>query len=221
MQHQIKVSYSNRKSISMQISDDLIIQIKAPYYTPKKQIEQMVEKNISWINKNIKKKKEQNRDKVRFEFGKSFPLLGTQISIKKHKGRAELDVENHVLLVPESTKDADVQEIATTLLKKYARNYYQFKLDYFAQVMNLSYEKFRLSSGEKTVGSCNSNSSINLSWKTIFYPEKVSDYIIIHELAHLKELNHSKNFWAVVQRYCPNYKEIRKYLRNNSYITKI
>lgn len=67
-------------------------------------------------------------------------------------------------------------------------------------------------------GSCSTNGNINLSTRLLFAPQAVIDYVIVHELAHMVEMNHSPRFWKVVQQVLPNYKEMEKWLRDNSYL---
>jgi len=71
--------------------------------------------------------------------------------------------------------------------------------------------------GQKTRwGSCSQKGNLNFNWKLIMSPEPVVDYVIIHELAHLKELNHTKRFWQLVAQHCPGWREHRKWLKDNA-----
>lgn len=67
-------------------------------------------------------------------------------------------------------------------------------------------------------GSCGSNGHISMNWGLITCPQKIIEYVVIHELAHLKHQDHSKNFWKLVEKYCSDYKERRKWLKNHNYI---
>ena len=67
-------------------------------------------------------------------------------------------------------------------------------------------------------GSCGSNGHISLNWGLITCPFEVMEYVVIHELAHLKHQNHSKRFWALVESFCPDYKQHKKWLKNNNYV---
>uniref|UniRef100_UPI0018AB9FA7 M48 family metallopeptidase n=1 Tax=Clostridium tertium TaxID=1559 RepID=UPI0018AB9FA7 len=64
-------------------------------------------------------------------------------------------------------------------------------------------------------GSCNSRREIRLNWRLVLMPQFVMDYIIIHELCHIKQMNHSKEFWKLVESHCPNYKESKYWLKEN------
>lgn len=100
--------------------------------------------------------------------------------------------------------------------KKYiqsAREAITYKADKYSSLMNVSYNRIAIREQRTRWGSCSSNKNLNFNWKLILMPEEVMDYVIIHELAHLKHMNHSKEFWNCVAEYCPNYKVSRKWLK--------
>ena len=80
----------------------------------------------------------------------------------------------------------------------------------YAVRMNVSPTSFRITKAEKRFGSCSSTGHICLSYRLIEYPEDAIRYVIIHELAHMKELNHSPRFWEIVKQFCPDYKNCQK-----------
>ena len=86
---------------------------------------------------------------------------------------------------------------------------------YFAPIMGVSYGSLRLSSAKTRWGSCSGKGNLNFHWKLILMPPEVLDYVVVHELAHLKEMNHSPRFWAVVEAVLPDYKERRQWLKEN------
>ncbi len=81
---------------------------------------------------------------------------------------------------------------------------------------NFSYNKISIRNQKTRWGSCSRNKNININYKIIYLPEKIAEYIIIHELCHLKEFNHSQNFWNHVSQFIPNYLEFRKKLKNKN-----
>ncbi len=82
--------------------------------------------------------------------------------------------------------------------------------------------KIKLSNSFNYWGSCNSKGDIYINWRLVFAPTKVLKYIIVHELCHLKEFNHTKDFWKLVQKLCPNYKDQIVWLNeNDNYLYKI
>ena len=89
------------------------------------------------------------------------------------------------------------------------------RLNYWSQVMNLKYTKFRLSSAKTRWGSCSGRDVISLNWRLILTNIDLIDYVVIHELSHVKQKNHSDKFWALVEKYDPQYKLHRKSLKES------
>ena len=99
------------------------------------------------------------------------------------------------------------------LYRTIARKYIFKRCQELQSICDLHPEKLRLSSAGTRWGSCNSQKVISFSWKLIQCPPELIDYVIIHELAHLKELNHSAKFWNIVASFCPDYLHRRQQLK--------
>jgi predicted metal-dependent hydrolase len=84
--------------------------------------------------------------------------------------------------------------------------------------MNLKVKAIKVRSYKNRWGSCSSNGDISYNWKLIMAPEKIIDYVIIHELCHLIHFNHSRDYWEEVSKKIPNYKECREWLKSNQYL---
>ena len=84
---------------------------------------------------------------------------------------------------------------------------------YFAALMGVTYGRISIRSAKTRWGSCSSQGNLNFNNRLLFVPEELVDYVVVHELAHRKEMNHSKAFWDVVEKYMPDYKERRAKLR--------
>ncbi len=83
----------------------------------------------------------------------------------------------------------------------------------WAERMGLTYESVRITSAEKRFGSCNKKKHICYSYRLMQYPMAAIEYVVVHELSHLREMNHSKNFYRIVETYLPDYRERQKLLR--------
>lgn len=84
--------------------------------------------------------------------------------------------------------------------------------EHFANIMGLSYKTVKITNAEKRWGSCSNKNTICYSYRTAYISQKCREYLVIHELAHLKEFNHSKNFYKLIAQYMSNYKEAEKEL---------
>ena len=98
-------------------------------------------------------------------------------------------------------------------LKKGARTYLTSLCEYYAGIMNLSYNRITITSAKTRFGSCSSDKNISFSYLLMLYPEAAREYVVVHELAHLVEMNHSVAFYRIIERYLPDYKERKKLLK--------
>lgn len=103
-------------------------------------------------------------------------------------------------------------------LKRRARQMLTERADYFSERYDLSYKSIRLSSARTRWGSCGHENNLNFNWVIMFAPPEVIDYLVAHELAHTKYKNHQKSFWELVARMHPEYRQSRKWLRENAYL---
>lgn len=98
-------------------------------------------------------------------------------------------------------------------LKKEAKIYCKEKADYFSNIMGLKYSRITITSAKKRFGSCSNKGNISFSYRLMLYPEAAREYVIVHELAHLKEMNHSKCFYEIIAAVLPDYKNRKRLLK--------
>lgn len=99
--------------------------------------------------------------------------------------------------------------------KKLARTIISQKCKIFAGEMGVTYGTISIREQKTRWGSCSSKGNLNFNWKLVLMPEDILDYVVVHELAHRVEMNHSPAFWTIVERVLPDYKERRKWLKAN------
>lgn len=137
-----------------------------------------------------------------------------------HRFQIRLENELIIITVPEQTESRTVEinmtrKLMVSWLQKLARRDFTQRLQTWAEQMNVTYRGFRLKDQKTRWGSCSSLGNINLNWRLIQAPAWVIDYVVVHELAHLEELNHSKAFWSIVSKHCPKYREAKIWLKAN------
>lgn len=161
---------SNRKTLCLSVKNKQVI-VRAPFFTPKEEIESFVLSHIAWIQKRLS---ENNTTPLNRELGK------------------------------EEEKQ----------LRENARVYLKERLEYFSKLMGLKYTGLKITSAKHRYGSCNPKNSICFSYRLMLYPKEAIDYVVVHELAHIKEKNHGKNFYAIIEKYMPDYKLREKILKS-------
>ena len=116
-----------------------------------------------------------------------------------------------------SQKEKKAREISLTdeeisRLKRFAKEILTAKCEYYSKLMGVKYNRITVTSAKKRFGSCSSKGNIAFSYRLMLYPECAVDYVVVHELAHLLEMNHSGRFYKIIEGVLPDYKERRKML---------
>jgi predicted metal-dependent hydrolase len=118
-------------------------------------------------------------------------------------------------------KSVDSKAIRTFSHKDYLENkdkalaLVQERVKFYNKIYGFSFNKIFIKNQKTRWGSCSCKQNLNLNYKIVFLPQKQQDYIIVHEMCHLKEFNHSRKFWALLEKALPNYLDIKKELRNH------
>ena len=98
---------------------------------------------------------------------------------------------------------------------KIARDIFTRKTEYYARLMGVTYGRISIREQKTRWGSCSNKGNLNFNWRLILAPEEVLDYVVVHELAHRREMNHSKAFYAVIESVLPDYRRAQQWLREN------
>ena len=108
---------------------------------------------------------------------------------------------------PEPTKEEENR------LRSLARKILPTKLEYYSKIMGLKYGRVTITGAKTRFGSCSSKGNIAFSFRLMRYPDEAIDYVVVHELAHLKEMNHSKRFYQIIEKVLPDYKQRKRLLK--------
>ena len=117
--------------------------------------------------------------------------------------------------VPVQREKTPSEKRLEAIYRKAAREYFPKRVSHYARMLGVTYGKISIRDQKTRWGSCSSEGNLSFNWRLILAPPDVLDYVVIHELCHRKEMNHSKEFWALVESLMPEYKERRKWLREN------
>jgi predicted metal-dependent hydrolase len=204
MDYQLKRS-KRISGLKMEINQSGKLIVTAPYLLPEIMIKKMVNSKKDWILKNQEKAKKYQsqiaKDEV-YIFDKKY-----RVKIDNQADNSEIKVWGDKLLVnnlsPKTTKQN--QEKIDRFLKNTASKYLVKRTKVISQKMGINYGRVSIRQQKSRWGSCSSQGNLNFNWRLVHYPPKIIDYVIIHELAHRKELNHSKRFWDIVRKYDPEY----------------
>lgn len=219
---------STRKSIGLRISDEGLV-ITAPMWATEGQIDEALTTKADWILKKLQERSarlaQQAMSHTVWQEGGKLPFLGVSIQLQLNpllnqtvfSGNLEIPKE-HDRLCLNLTSDADsqrIQNLCHAWLQQQAKIHIQQRLQYFLQKCDYKhrFKNWRLANPAKRWGSCSSAGVIMLNWRLIHFAPAIIDYVIAHEVAHLKEMNHGTNFWQEVDRLLPDFYAARQQLK--------
>lgn len=131
-------------------------------------------------------------------------------------GREGVELEgNRLLLRAKSLDSQSIQRILLKFYQKTGRNYLSHLVKIQSEKMGLFPTALSFRNQRTRWGSCSSEGKVSLNWRLVAAPSEVAEYVVIHELAHLRHQNHSSQFWDLVKSYCPEYKAHKKWLRDH------
>lgn len=192
----MKIIKSFRKTISLKIDETWEIIIKAPLFVSNKRIQDFVDKHKEWIEE--KRQVVIGRVKVYVEWEKFMYFWG-EYELKFLWWLKDITFDWINFYIDESNQNRS-KLLFTNFYKKESKNYIEKRLQFIANKYDLKYNKLRISSAKTRWWSCSSTKNLSFSYRLIMAPVETIDYVIVHELAHLKEMNHSNNFWNLVEK---------------------
>lgn len=171
---QIQVIRSNRKTLGLEIKENLEVYARIPLRTTDKHLKEFVQKNERWI-------------------------------FRKYQ-----EVKDEAAKRPAHSRPLPTEAEKREILEKIAGRVYHYE-----KIMNLSANRITVKNQKTRWGSCSSKKNLNFNYKLAYMPQEILDYVVVHELAHLRHMNHSREFWALVEQYLPDYRQRRNWLKEH------
>lgn len=210
---------SSRKTVAIIVQRDGKVIVRAPHRLPEKAILRFVNRKTNWINarlEEVQQRKAQSAPK-QYVAGEMFLYLGEAYPL------ALVDRAQPALTLADGQfnlaahAQAKAQQAFSSWYRNQARQMFTQRVQFYAACHNLTYAKIRISSARTLWGSCSARDGLSFTWRLVMAPLPVIDYVIVHELAHLKEKNHSKRFWEEVAAMLPDYKQRLDWLKKNGH----
>jgi len=205
-----------RKTVGLKINHDGLV-VHAPTRLSQKELERMLLSKADWILKKLKAQQENQLEKFIWEDGASLLLLGNpiELSIRLDSVSRALEYEpgRNSGALPPPTNQTSIARKVLQSNKKQALSDFTRRIALLAAKLGVETPQLFLSNARSRWGSCNSRGEVRLNWRLLQAPPHIINYVVAHELAHLKEMNHSAQFWATVERIYPDYKTAEKELK--------
>lgn len=211
---------ARRSSIGFRV-DGAGLSVRAPQAASLPAIEAALQAKAGWI---VRKLAEQGAYQQRLESsriawaaGAVLPCLGRPLTIVLAAGPAtrlaDGATDRLVLALPPDAAPAQIRSAAHVWLLRQAREHFTARLDHFAPLLGVQWTRLTLSSARSRWGSARIDGSIRLNWRLMHYAPEIIDYVVAHELAHLRYMDHSPRFWSTVASVVPDYAALRRALR--------
>ena len=209
-----------RRSIGFVVGPDGL-EVRAPKWVTLKEVELGLQERGEWVLRKWAELQERQKNIRQIEWceGASLDYLGKPIHLhlSPQNGRSELNEQGQLLLaLPHSAEASQIRDAVQAWLMREAKTLFEQRLNHFAPLMGVQWRRLSLSNAGSRWGSARIDGAIRLNWRLIHLKPEAIDYVVVHELAHLHEMNHSPAFWKVVADILPDHLERRKALQKEN-----
>jgi hypothetical protein len=209
-----KLVRSNRKTLALIVEADGTLTVRAPLRMKESDIRKFIEQKRDWIKRKQTKALEEAVIPHQYVDGETFWYLGEEIPLRiVPDGKPALVMDQAFKLTQSAQAQAEI--VFTTWYKQQARKVLTERVELYANKYGFEVGKIRISSAQTRWGSYSQKGTLSLTWRLVMAPLDVIDYVVVHELCHLKVMNHSRAFWVQVEAILPDYKQRREWLKNN------
>lgn len=199
------------RSVKLSVGVDGSLRASIPYYSPEFAVRRLVNGNRDEIRKMLATHNAKNSYQDGDLIGKTHTLFlrkfsGEEIKISNEGNQILVQIPQE-LAFENQLVQSEIRKTVSKILRKQAKAYLPRRIDFLAEKYGFSFEKLRFSHTGTRWGSCSSSGTISLNIALMNLPHHLIDYVIIHELCHTRQMNHSSKFWQEVEKYCPDYKK--------------
>jgi len=224
------INYRKRKTVQLSLSSEGTLVVSAPAELNEKAVLDIVKKHENWIINKLESFRQNNIHSEEIKKNEQL-FLGRRLEIKfseeKKIPKVKIELNGDFLFflfnpsIPQDLRKNMFEKYIHEWFLNYARSEFDRRLKVLSVKTGLYYKTWRLKDQKTKWGSCSSKKNISLNWRLVMAPETVIDYVIIHELCHLRYMNHSKDFWKFVGTIYPNYLSSKEWLKKNGHRMKI
>jgi predicted metal-dependent hydrolase len=206
-----------RRTISLVVDEDGL-RVGAPWRSTQRAIDTALQRHSAWVLAKLAQWQERRVPPRRWAHGESLMLQGRllRLAISSEPGAPRLAGEDLMLGLPDP-HPVEVARHVLDWMRSEALTCFRERVDHFRMLLALEPPVVKLSNARTRWGSCHVGGRIHLNWRLIQMPMRLIDYVVAHEIAHLKEMNHSRQFWRVVGQLVPDYAALRREIRSDAH----
>ena len=215
------VNKAKVKNLYITIQNGEVV-VKAPWYVSQSQIQEAVESKRNWIMEKLEEYKSSPRRAKEYADGERYQILGKPYYLNVYYqdiDNARLNVENGKITVifplrfSESDNSEQIKSMINKMYYMIAEKQVEESMEKMRKLVGLAPEEYRIRKIHYAWGTCSSKKKITINQDLMMYSKHAIDYVVLHEICHLKYMNHSKNFWNMVAKYMPDYKDAEAELK--------
>jgi predicted metal-dependent hydrolase len=218
MDLQYQVVYSKRKTLGITVARDCSITVRAPFGLDKEKIRALLESKKSWLYEkthHLQKNSDKHQLlKKELVSGESMPYLGKHYRLQVLNADVEQIVFKQKFVICK-TNQTQMDSLFKNWYFDKAKQKITQRVTIYAKKLGLQYNAVKITNAKRHWGACTAKRNLIFNWKLIKAPLSVIDYIVVHELAHLIEANHSSHFWRIVKTNYPDYQKAKDWLKQN------
>ncbi|MCL1882674.1 MAG: M48 family metallopeptidase [Defluviitaleaceae bacterium] len=206
---------SNRKTLALYVRNGAL-EVRAPLQAPKRDIDKFILSKQDWITSKLASSAVQaeSRENFTLDYGDTVIYLGKEYPIVSKQSK-RIGFADGFYMPPDLTSD-EIKYACVQIYRLLAKRDLTNRVLDFAKQMKVMPTAVKINGAKTRWGSCSGRKSLNFSWRLIMADLDVVDYVVVHELAHITEMNHSSQFWAIVADILPDYQERKKRLKELS-----
>lgn len=211
------VRHRRARHYILRVADDGGLRVTIPWGGSRAAAERFLQERRAWIERERYRRAVDGSGRGRWSDGTPILFRGAPVTLRaetSNGNRVRVTFADQVVAVPSSAA-GDLRPGVEAHLRRLAARELPARLAELADAHSLTYAAVSIRNQRSRWGSCSPSGRISLNWRLIQLPPSVADYVLLHELAHLRHLNHSARFWKEVERLCPNHREARAWLRAN------
>ena len=209
---------TNRRSLSLSISKNGELVVRAPRKLSMQYILTFInekEKGINQKRKEIVDCSVSNKQYLNYEY---FLFCGKRYKRVEQRGLKKIELTENEFVVPVCGDESKLLILVANWYIAQSKDILKSRVEYFASLMQLDYNKIVIMNNKRRWGACSQNGVLKFNFRLSMLPHKVIDYIVIHELTHLIEFNHSLNFYKIIESIMPDYKKQKEELKKYDFV---
>ena len=205
-----------RRSIGLRI-DDRGLTVSMPLRASEKWLHSVLQDKAHWVVEKLEGWQTRIQPLIRWQDGEKIDYLGELLVLRVEQSLFAAPAATHGgelwVFVGNGSQATSLEKTVSCWYKQQAEQFFVQRVAYYAPLLKVAPRLVKLSEAKTQWGSCTANGSVRLNVQLIKLPPRLIDYVVVHELAHLRELNHSAAFWRVVESVCPDYVSLRAELK--------